>query len=112
MNLVPPKPPEPGNEAQVVAVIAVIGVRGGGEFAIGRDGFERRQFPALGRTWYGMDENAVDPTKDRSVGGDAYGQGEHGNQREARAAQQHAGAIVEVLGQSGHGICPVEKVLK
>jgi hypothetical protein len=81
----------------VVAVIAIVGIGVRNEFAVGSGGFERHQAIAVGHAGQRVQQNHLDPTEDGGVGGDADGQREHGDQREAGALAQHAQTIANVL---------------
>jgi hypothetical protein len=49
-----------------------------------------------------MQEDAVDPTENRGIGGDAGGQRQHCDQSEAGASERHAETEAEILDEGSH----------
>ena len=93
-----------GQQLQVVAVIAVVGVGDGQVVAVGSDVFEHHQFIAVGDARNGVHQHGVDPTEHGGVGGNADGQREHRDEREAGASPGHAKAVAQVLEKGPHDV--------
>ena len=89
---------ESGEGAGTFAQIAKIGIREGRAGMVAALAtHDSDDVAGVSGTWNGVEEGRADPAEDRGIGGDAEGEGESSDQREARRLGEHADGVAEVV---------------